>query len=89
MKSSKKRKIFDPVDEIAGPQQFNIGGKKIKCPHCGNKVFELKSKLLNTAGLTFLSLDWANRQAATLTCTKCSNIQWFMQQPVVTSQRKW
>jgi hypothetical protein len=35
----------------------------------------------NTAGLTFLNLDWANRSAATLTCTACGRIEWFLADP--------
>jgi predicted nucleic-acid-binding Zn-ribbon protein len=80
---SRKRKIFDPAEKETGPHSFRIKGKNIKCPHCGNKKFEMESKLLNTAGMTFFSLDWANRQAIILTCTKCSGIQWFLRQPEI------
>ena len=34
-----------------------------------------------TAGLTFFNLDWANRSAATLTCTSCGRIEWFLADP--------
>jgi hypothetical protein len=36
---------------------------------------------LNTAGLTFFNLDWANRSAATLTCTSCGRIEWYLTDP--------
>ncbi len=36
---------------------------------------------LNTAGMTFLDLDWANRSATTLTCAECGRLQWFLQRP--------
>jgi hypothetical protein len=31
--------------------------------------------------MTFLNLDWANRSAATLTCTACGRIEWFLADP--------
>lgn len=34
-----------------------------------------------TAGLSFLNLDWANRSAATLACTNCGLIEWFLADP--------
>jgi DNA-directed RNA polymerase subunit RPC12/RpoP len=83
MASSGKKKIFDTVEKDTGPHSFRIKGKNIKCPHCGNKIFIMETKLLNTAGMTFFNLDWANKQAIVLTCTKCSNIQWFLHQPEV------
>ena len=36
---------------------------------------------LNTAGLTFFNLDWANRSAATLICTSCGGIDWYLTDP--------
>jgi predicted nucleic-acid-binding Zn-ribbon protein len=83
MGMSRKRKIFDSTENEPGPHSFRVRGKNIICPHCGNKKFEMESKLLNTSGMTFFKLDWANRQATILTCTKCSNIQWFLKQPEV------
>ncbi|HEV8449509.1 MAG TPA: hypothetical protein VGQ44_21990 [Gemmatimonadaceae bacterium] len=35
----------------------------------------------NTAGMTFLKLDWPNRSAATATCTGCGRIEWFLADP--------
>lgn len=60
-----------------GPGQFEAGGRKVVCPHCKNDEFEQGSAQLNTAGLTFLGLDWLNKSASILVCTKCSLIQWF------------
>jgi predicted nucleic-acid-binding Zn-ribbon protein len=80
-----KRHICDSTKEDTAPHSFQILGKTILCPHCGHNQFLQKSILLNTPGLTFLSLDWANKTATTLTCTTCSNIQWYLQQPEVVS----
>jgi predicted nucleic-acid-binding Zn-ribbon protein len=60
---------------------YKLQGQAIICPHCKNNEFDEGSALLNTAGMTFLSLDWANRSAYILACKRCGHIQWFMQQP--------
>ena len=62
-------------------QRYRIAGIEVKCPHCGDDDFETGTAMLNTAGLTLLNLDWANRTAHTLICVKCSRIQWFLQKP--------
>ncbi|MCX6152024.1 MAG: hypothetical protein NTX22_15975 [Ignavibacteriales bacterium] len=80
----KGKRIFDAIGKIKGPHSFMIQGKKITCQHCGGEKFEKGSALLNTAGLTFLDLDWANRSATILICTSCTKIQWFLKEPDVT-----
>jgi len=60
---------------------FSIAGKRVTCPHCEAANFEEGTALLNTLGLTFLGLDWANREAHLLICTRCSSVQWFLEEP--------
>ena len=60
---------------------FEAAGMTVKCQHCGNEYFQDGSAQLNTAGMTFVGLDWANRSATVLTCTQCSAIQWFLKKP--------
>ena len=64
-----------------GPGQYSAGGKKIVCPQCEGATFAEGSAQLNTAGMTFLNLDWANKSASTLACTQCGRILWFMKRP--------
>jgi predicted nucleic-acid-binding Zn-ribbon protein len=80
-----KGKIFDVPDKINGVHSFSMVGKNILCPHCGSETFEQKTAMLNTAWMTFFNLDWANKQAIILTCSKCTYVQWFLQQPEVLS----
>jgi predicted nucleic-acid-binding Zn-ribbon protein len=63
------------------PGAFQLEGKTVTCPHCGNQEFAIGRAQLNTAGLTFLDLDWANKSAHTLLCTECGRIEWFAQRP--------
>jgi predicted nucleic-acid-binding Zn-ribbon protein len=61
--------------------RYSACGAAIHCPCCRNDTFDLDHRQLNTAGMTFLGLDWANRQAAILVCKRCSHIMWFMDDP--------
>jgi predicted nucleic-acid-binding Zn-ribbon protein len=81
-----KKQIFDSTKEDTAPHVFRMEGKTISCSHCGNLHFVQKAILLNTTGMTFFSLDWANRTAATLSCTQCGQILWFLQQPEVVAE---
>jgi predicted nucleic-acid-binding Zn-ribbon protein len=60
---------------------FDVAGKAVRCPHCGGERFIEGRAQLNTAGLTFLDLDWANRSAATLACVDCGRLEWFLADP--------
>jgi len=64
-----------------GPDSFTVEGKKVICNHCGKNEFTEGSAQLNTAGMSFVGLDWANKSAYTLLCANCGHIEWFMQNP--------
>jgi predicted nucleic-acid-binding Zn-ribbon protein len=67
--------------EVPDGDGFTVAGKPVACSHCGHDRFVEGHAQLNTAGMTFFKLDWANRSAATLTCTRCGHIEWFLQDP--------
>ena len=67
--------------DAVNSDEFEVKGIKAKCPHCGHSHFEIGSAQLNTAGLTFLNLDWANKSASLLSCKNCSFIMWFIEDP--------
>lgn len=62
-------------------RRYMVAAKAVACAHCGHDRFVKGRALLNTAGMTFLNLDWANRSAATLACTNCGRIEWFLADP--------
>ena len=82
---SKRRPLFDSTAKPGGPHSYQVVGKPVICPQCGGSQFEEGSALLNTAGMTFLGLDWANKSATVLICSQCSHIQWFLQSPHMTN----
>lgn len=63
--------------EGADPACYEAGGLKVSCPHCRSDGFHEARALRNTAGMTLMGLDWADKRATTLTCGRCGLIQWF------------
>jgi predicted nucleic-acid-binding Zn-ribbon protein len=62
-------------------QRYSVAGLPVTCSHCGGEDFDEGSSQLNTAGMTFLNLDWANQSATVLTCKRCGHVDWFLQEP--------
>ena len=77
----RKKSLFDPTSTEHFTNTYQIQGKSIVCPHCGHKEFDQATSLLNTPGMTFFGLDWANRSATILSCKQCGRIEWFLRQP--------
>jgi predicted nucleic-acid-binding Zn-ribbon protein len=69
------------MGEAPAGERYTVAGKAVSCAHCARDRFIEGRAQLNTAGMTFLNLDWANRSAATLTCTACGRIEWFLADP--------
>ena len=57
---------------------MRVNGHQLKCGHCGGGTFTQGRAMLNTAGMTFLKLDWLNKSADTFTCSDCGHIEWFL-----------
>jgi predicted nucleic-acid-binding Zn-ribbon protein len=72
---------FQAMGEAPEGERYTVAGKSVACWHCSKDRFVEGRAQLNTAGLTFFNLDWANRSAATLTCTFCGRIEWYLADP--------
>ncbi len=55
-----------------------VDGHDLNCPICGHDEFWKRRTLMNTPGLTFLGLEWANREADNYVCDSCGYILWFL-----------
>lgn len=64
-----------------GESSFKAAGVRIRCLHCGCEVFEAREVLMNTRGASLINLDWLNRGATALTCSKCGRVEWFATRP--------
>ncbi|OXN01076.1 hypothetical protein [Bifidobacterium vansinderenii] len=60
------------------PHTYESNGHEIVCSQCGGRAFIKGEALLNTAGMTFLDLDFLNRSADILVCEECSHVEWFV-----------
>jgi hypothetical protein len=69
------------MGEAPTGEAYTVAGKAVICQHCGHDRFVEGRAQLNTAGMSFLNLDWINRSAATLACTSCGRIEWFLTDP--------
>lgn len=58
--------------------QYEVAGRQLKCPHCGGIHFKSGTAQMNTAGMSFLGLDWLNESAQTFMCMACGRIEWFV-----------
>lgn len=58
-------------------KEYEVKGHKLSCPICGHKLFWTRRTLMNTRGLTFFNLDWANQDAKNYICEHCGYIMWF------------
>lgn len=57
---------------------FAINGHALTCPVCRSTRFWTRRSLLNTKGMTFMDLDWLNKEADNYVCDTCGYIMWFL-----------
>lgn len=59
-------------------KQHVVHGKALQCMHCGHDRFWTRTTLMNTKGVSFLGLDWANKEADNYVCDLCGYVHWFL-----------
>ena len=57
---------------------YEVLGKSFECTVCGHTEFAQRAAQLNTAGMTFMKLDWMNESARCLVCESCGYVHWFV-----------
>ena len=55
-----------------------VKGNKLECSICKNTKFYARETLMNTPGMTFFGLDWANKTAENYICDNCGFVHWFL-----------
>ncbi len=58
--------------------EYEVNGHKLICPVCSKSYFWTRTTLMNTRGLTFFNLDWANVSADNYVCSHCGHVSWFL-----------
>ena len=60
------------------PTRIEIGGKALRCQHCGYDQFVEGEAQLQTATLTLLRLEWLGKTANFYVCGECGFMHWFL-----------
>lgn len=63
---------------MSDASRYRIHGVRLTCKHCAGELFTHRTGQLNTAGLTFLNLDWLNPSADVYVCQRCGFLHWFL-----------
>jgi len=67
--------------EDTQPTEYEVAGKPVQCPHCGERAFVPGSALLNTRVRSAFNIDWTDPQAHLLFCVEWGRIEWFAYEP--------
>lgn len=81
LSEDEKQTILASVESFSDGKASHrtIHGNQLKCPVCAHDQFWKRKTLMNTPGLTFLGIEWANQQAINFVCDSCGYVIWFMQ----------
>lgn len=66
--------------ESGGATERFVAGHQLVCPVCAHGRFWKRRTLMNTPGLTFFGMEWANRQAENYVCDRCGHVLWFLRE---------
>lgn len=61
-----------------GTDRYSVAGRLVRCGHCGGESFDEGAAQLHTRWLTFLDLEWLNKDATVLVCRGCGHVEWFV-----------
>jgi predicted nucleic-acid-binding Zn-ribbon protein len=59
------------------PVTATVGDRAVRCLICGGEQFWDRDVQLNTSGMEFLGVEWANASATGLICTDCGYVHEF------------
>lgn len=77
-----QRRRLAEAESLAGeaPGERVVAGHTLRCPVCAHDRFWKRRTLMNTPGLTFFGVEWANRQAENFVCDRCGHVLWFLRE---------
>ncbi len=59
-------------------KEVSIQGNILKCQICNHYRFWHRETLMNTPGMTFFGVEWANKSADNYICEHCGYVHWFL-----------
>jgi len=73
------REEAESLDPLGATERI-VAGHELRCPVCAHDRFWKRKTLMNTPGLTFFGMEWANRQAENFVCDRCGHVLWFLRE---------
>ncbi len=73
---------------MARPLHAAIGERPILCLMCGNNTFREREVKLNSTGMEFFNMAWANESATGLICWSCGHVHLFVNRDLRTYRQK-
>ena len=82
LSETEQRKIVEANDSLssADASRRTVDGHDLRCPVCAHDLFWKRQTLLNTPGLTFFGVEWANKRADNYVCDRCGHMLWFLRE---------
>jgi len=60
------------------PSLATVAGRPLRCLICQGNLFTDREIKMNTSGMEFFDLGWANRSSLGLICTSCGYVHEFL-----------
>ncbi len=67
--------LFDRFKKKEEPQPIEVKGHELICPICDNKLFWVRSYLLDNS--FFIQSKLGSKRAQCFICSECTYIHWF------------
>ena len=79
--NERERTVTGGLGTPARPDEGEVrlcSGAELVCLVCGGRDFTRREIKLNTTGMTFMDLDWANRSGDGAICRACGFVHTFL-----------
>ena len=57
--------------------EVRVAGRPLQCLVCAGTEFSYREIKLNTSGMSFMNLDWANKSGTGVICDGCGFVHTF------------
>jgi hypothetical protein len=64
-----------PIDQLT---EVVVAGRPLRCLVCSGRAFARREVKMNTTGMSFMNLDWANRSGDGAVCRTCGFVHTFL-----------
>ena len=65
---------------MSAMSEVRVAGRRFQCLVCAGTGFSYREIKLNTSGMSFMNLDWANKSGTGVICDACGYVHTFAKQ---------